>query len=92
MAKSKSKETPKEPTKVKSKKFPRTLYKRDEKGKLSFTNSKHRDVRYNSVVVNDEEEMKEAVDNLDYIDSFASILEEKAGKTKEDPDEGKGDF
>ena len=74
--------------KAKSKKFPRTLYKRDAEGKLSFTNKKHRDVRYNSVIVNDEEELKEAVDSLGYIDKFSSILSEKAAAPEESEDEG----
>ncbi len=87
MAKSKAKETMKETTNVRSKKFPRTLYKGDKEGKLSFTNKTRRDVRYNSVLVNDEEEMK-AAEEMGYIDSYASILEEKAVAPKS---EDKGD-
>ena len=75
----------------KGSKYPRTLYKRDEEGKLSFTNKKHRDVKYNSVIVNDEEELKEAVNSLGYIDKFSSILSEKAAAPEESEDEDEGD-
>lgn len=65
---------------AKSKKFPRTLYKKSETGKFSFTTTQKGKgkvtVKYDSVIVNNEEEMEVSVDELGYRDSFASILTE----------------
>ena len=58
---------------AKSQRFPRTLYKKSENGKLSFTNKKHRDIRYDSLIVEDEKE-QEAAEEMGYIDSFEDAL------------------
>lgn len=54
-------------------KYPRTLYKKSETGKMSFTNKKHRGVRYDTLIVESDEEKEEAI-NMGYVDSFEDAL------------------
>ena len=53
--------------------YPRTLYKRSEEGTLDFTNKKHRHIKYDSLVVEDEKELKAAVE-MGYVDGFEDAL------------------
>lgn len=57
--------------------FPRTVYRKSENGKFSFTNKFHRDIKYDSMIVNNKEEYDIAVSdspNMGYIDDFEGAL------------------
>jgi hypothetical protein len=54
-------------------KYPRTLFRKDKDGKLSFTNKTYRDVRYDSLLVYNAEEQTEA-EKMGYIDNFADAI------------------
>lgn len=58
---------------AKKERYPRTLYRKDENGNLSFTNKTHRNLRYDSLVVNDEKERDEA-EKMGYVDNFSDAL------------------
>lgn len=58
---------------AKNQRFPRTLFKRSENGKLSFTNKTHRDVRYDTLIVEDDKE-QQAAEEMGYIDGFEDAL------------------
>jgi len=68
--------------------YPRTLYKRSEEGTLDFTNKKHRHIKYDSLVVEDEKELKAAVE-MGYVDGFEDALFTKnvTPKKKPEPEE-----
>jgi hypothetical protein len=72
-------------------KYPRTLYKRSENGKFDFTNKKHRHIKYDSLVVESEEEHRVAEQEMGYIDSFEGALfhapEKKAVEVVEDEED-----
>ena len=54
-------------------KYPRTLYKKSKDGALDFTNKEHRHVMYDSLVVENEEEL-EAAKEMGYVDDFHDAL------------------
>lgn len=54
-------------------KYPRTLYKKSKDGALDFTNKKHRHVMYDSLIVENEEELS-AAQEMGYVDDFTDAL------------------
>jgi len=58
---------------AKNQRYPRTLFKRSENGKRSFTNKTNRDMRYDELIVEDEKEQK-AAEEMGYIDGFSDSL------------------
>lgn len=57
---------------AKSKRYPRTLYKRSNTGKMLFANKNHR-IRYDTVIVEDDNE-QQAAEDMGYIDGFSDAL------------------
>lgn len=74
----------------KAKKFPRTVYKGHERGKLHLTTGKKR-YHYDSMLVNDEEELK-AAEELGYIDKFSAILEDTEVALEPEDEKGEEEF
>lgn len=65
----------------KKSRYPRTVYRKDENGTLSFTNKTHRSLRYDSLNVNNEEELAEA-EKMGYVDNFSDALFGPPAKTE----------
>lgn len=78
-----------------ARKFPRTVYRRSETGKFAFTNKIHRNIRYDSMIVNNEEELKLATSdapNMGYVDDFSTAIfaEEEVDVLEEEKEEQEG--